>query len=1189
MNFHRIDLLAFGPFTNMSLDFSAGQHGLHIIHGPNEAGKSSALRALRQWLFGIPHSSTDNFIHAHQNLRIGGILEGADGQSLEFIRRKGRTKTLRAADDVELIDETRLATMLSGIDESTYVQRFGIDYHELVRGGQAIVAGDGQLGEILFAAGSGVVDLRRVQQRLLDEAEQLFKPRGSVQRINKAIAELAQARKAIKESLLPSSEWVKHHKALDAASARRAEIDELLADRGAQLSRAERHRDAQPLISQRTLLLNELQQVVNAPLLPDDFGELRRESVASLNAEIAAQQEAEQTIESIDATIAKLDIPQALLELDESIESQYQELGGQQKAARDRPGLEARRRQAQEDAVATLRDLGRGPDLAEADGLRIETAGRQRIQELGADYKALIATQQITASKVTELKDQIEQLSQQLTELEAPRDADQLAAAIRRARRLGDLDSLLSEADAELRKTQQQVEIDSEKLPLWDGAPEDIESLPVPSLETIERFDADLSKPANELSSIQQRISDCQQEAQQLDSQIESQRRQQDVPTEEDLTAARQRRDTGWQLVQQSFSDAANERSDDVAAFINESPGAQNLLRAYEAGVERADQIADRLRREADQVAGKLQNLARRDAVGQRLAQLMTQQSELSAECQRIESQWQQLWQPLQIRPLSPREMRTWLARQQALAGLIAASRSQSDRVSQLQQTLAASRDELREHLRRLQEAAGDESGTLAAALSHCEGVASKINEQHEQHRNLTEQVKRLRLELVTAERNATSAGQDVKTWRDQWSAALTQFGYDGETTPAAAIAVLEQVDNLFAKLKEVEDFDRRVSGIDKDAQQFAEAVQQLARSVAPDQTDQPSDEAVATLYRRLSEAKKAQARSQELNEQRIRENDRLKAAESGIRRLNASLQAMCDEAGCKSPDDLPTVEQQSAGRRTIERDLRQAEQQLSRLALGTTLEQFLVDATAVAPDDFPPIIQQLQDEVSALNQERSEIDKTVGSESAELRRMDGSGKAARANEQAAQLVAQIRSDSEQYARLRLASAVLRRGIERFRDRNQGAVLRRAGELFAELTLGSFETIRADYNDKDQAILVGVRPGGQQTVGVNGMSDGTCDQLYLALRLAGLEMHFAEKEPIPFVVDDILINFDDDRAIAALKTLASISDRTQVIFFTHHEHLLHLAEDNLDDDVLVVHKLDARRGSPSTAAATAAS
>ena len=80
------------------------------------------------------------------------------------------------------------------------------------------------------------------------------------------------------------------------------------------------------------------------------------------------------------------------------------------------------------------------------------------------------------------------------------------------------------------------------------------------------------------------------------------------------------------------------------------------------------------------------------------------------------------------------------------------------------------------------------------------------------------------------------------------------------------------------------------------------------------------------------------------------------------------------------------------------------------------------------------------------------------------------------------------------------------------------------------------------------------------------MSDGTRDQLYLALRLATLSEYVSKKsEPIPFIVDDILIHFDDQRAMATLKVLGELSKSVQVILFTHHPHVADLAAKAGDD------------------------
>ncbi|NTU42799.1 MAG: AAA family ATPase, partial [Nitrospirales bacterium] len=102
MKIRRLELRAFGPFTDMTLDFSG--EGLHIVYGPNEAGKSSTLRALRGLLYGIPERTEDNFVHENSRLRIGGLLSHSDGSELFCLRRKGRAKTLLDNDEKE-IDE----------------------------------------------------------------------------------------------------------------------------------------------------------------------------------------------------------------------------------------------------------------------------------------------------------------------------------------------------------------------------------------------------------------------------------------------------------------------------------------------------------------------------------------------------------------------------------------------------------------------------------------------------------------------------------------------------------------------------------------------------------------------------------------------------------------------------------------------------------------------------------------------------------------------------------------------------------------------------------------------------------------------------------------------------------------------------------------------------------------------------
>ncbi|RTL91453.1 hypothetical protein EJV44_19525 [Ancylobacter aquaticus] len=73
MRLRRLDLTRYGRFTDQSLGFGPRPEGLpdlHIVYGPNEAGKSTAFAAFLDLLFGIGTQSPFNFLHPYSTMRI---------------------------------------------------------------------------------------------------------------------------------------------------------------------------------------------------------------------------------------------------------------------------------------------------------------------------------------------------------------------------------------------------------------------------------------------------------------------------------------------------------------------------------------------------------------------------------------------------------------------------------------------------------------------------------------------------------------------------------------------------------------------------------------------------------------------------------------------------------------------------------------------------------------------------------------------------------------------------------------------------------------------------------------------------------------------------------------------------------------------------------------------------------------
>ena len=242
----------------------------------------------------------------------------------------------------------------------------------------------------------------------------------------------------------------------------------------------------------------------------------------------------------------------------------------------------------------------------------------------------------------------------------------------------------------------------------------------------------------------------------------------------------------------------------------------------------------------------------------------------------------------------------------------------------------------------------------------------------------------------------------------------------------------------------------------------------------------------------------------------------------------------------------------------------------------GEVLEDFVRAAAAVDAVALGDESVELEGEVEGLERERAGVEERLAEAKGRFRKLDGGDAAAVLAGEVAALEATVREAAEEWLRVRVARSMLSAGAERYREANEGVLVARAGELFAELTGGSFEGIGVDYSAADEAVLVGVREGGGR-VGVEGMSEGTADQLYLALRLAALEGHLAEvEEPLPLVVDDLFITFDDVRARAVLRVLGKLAQRMQVIVFTHHRHLVELASEVFGDRGLHIGELPGR-------------
>ena len=167
--------------------------------------------------------------------------------------------------------------------------------------------------------------------------------------------------------------------------------------------------------------------------------------------------------------------------------------------------------------------------------------------------------------------------------------------------------------------------------------------------------------------------------------------------------------------------------------------------------------------------------------------------------------------------------------------------------------------------------------------------------------------------------------------------------------------------------------------------------------------------------------------------------------------------------------------------------------------------------------------------------------------------------------------LADYRAALKPWAQLRLAELLLETALASFKERAQGPMIQKASEYFCLSTGNRYKRLFIN-DDNKKPVLMAERSDGA-FISVESMSEGTADQLYLALRLSALDMKNDGRFQMPLILDDVLITSDDERSANILKALSQFAVNNQVLVFTHHQHLVDLATNTLPANVLATHTL----------------
>jgi uncharacterized protein YhaN len=1135
MRLNRLDLTRYGKFTDRTIDFGpahANQPDLHIIYGPNEAGKSTTLAAFLDLLFGIEMRSRFNFLHDYPSMRIGAALE-LGGRVHELIRVKQRQNDLRDAEG-RPVAPGLIAGQLGNIDRESYRAMFSLDDDTLEAGGESILASRGDLGQLLFAASAGLADLSTTLGELRAETERFHKlyARGSeLAGLKAKLAELKAERERIDTAAGVYNQMI------DTRERSLAHYNEALATRGsldARRQALQRQVGALPRLAALRAARLAMQDFADLPEAPPGWAE-------ALPALQAAVVPLEVRTGKIEAEVAQKAADLEAIVIDEPALRCADRVAGladlQARYVTAEKDIPARRQEVREQILAIAavlvrigRDGDPDPPRLVLDAATIGTLNALIARRSGIEKELETATRELTAAQ-----DRLEEAQAALhdadggTQTKAPPAllADAVAAL-----RADDHASRRRVAERACDGHRETLADRLQALRPWQGDADQLAAAAVPEPAQVQAW-------KHTLTSAQSRHEKAEDDVERLTTEtlrLQAERTSiAGVVSDQDAADIRAARDAAWTQHRRMLDPASAD--------------------AFEAALRQDDRTMDaRLRHQAE--VARLHAAAA--ALARTEADLSRAQALLVAALAKLEATRHEI--ATAVAPLLPDgtsliQFEAWLDKRRQALETRTALRQEEQALAQV----AADEEAARQRLIAALTAAGVPHDR-AAPLDALRSIAQAMLDREAKLQGLRATLQDRRRELKTRERNLAAAQERDQAWEVEWQAACAAC-WLGEAGTIASVPAVREILLAAAPLGPAIDkrtaLEERIDAMQRDQATFAAEVAAIAAALGHDAAEPPLAVAQA-ITQRVQAAGRAVAQraaaAKALAEARDRQR---KLAEDRDIHDRRSAE-MTGHFGVATLNEVAAKIADIANRKTLRAQAAEAERDILdalRVPSIEAAEAILDTADRTALDaELVDLVKRYEDQDQRTRDLFAAYSRAVD----QLEAVGGDAAVARIEEQRQTTLLQIQEGARHYLRLRAGIAAAEQALRSYRQQHRSTMMEQASDAFRTISRGAYKGL-ASQPAKDNEVLVAVAADGSSKLAAD-LSKGTRFQLYLALRVAGYREFARMRAPVPFIADDIMETFDDFRAEEALRLLAGMAEVGQVIYLTHHRHLCAIAQ-----------------------------
>lgn len=303
----------------------------------------------------------------------------------------------------------------------------------------------------------------------------------------------------------------------------------------------------------------------------------------------------------------------------------------------------------------------------------------------------------------------------------------------------------------------------------------------------------------------------------------------------------------------------------------------------------------------------------------------------------------------------------------------------------------------------------------------------------------------------------------------------------------------------------------------------------------------------IASLEDNINRKKEIEALEEKIKES----NSQLKVSSSELQNINSRIQEIFAATGV---DNEAAIYHHFDEQKIYKDAIRDKESNLKTLQVTLGLEAYqqrMKDLEEMSPDEIQSRLATSEQDLKDKQEEYDRLIREISELNTTMISLLNTGNLAKLRNEKNSIEEELKSGVKEWLSSQIALQVLSETKREYEKNHQPRVLSKAGEYFKTATENRYKSITISSDSNDISIRDTI--GNPKTI--EQLSRGTKEQLLLSLRLGLIEEYEENAEPLPVILDDIMVNFDRERTNQFADLLIGFAKQRQVIYFTCHEHL----------------------------------